>query len=392
MRPLDGVTVVALEQAVSAPFASRQLADLGARVIKIERPGEGDFARGYDTTVRGLASYFVWLNRSKESVTLDVKHPDASGVLGRLLARADVFIQNLAPGAADRLGLGWEALRTRYPRLIACDISGYGRSGPSSEKKAYDLLIQSEAGLLSITGTPDTPSKVGISVADIAAGMYGYSSILAALLQRGRTGEGAHIDVSMLEALGEWMSYAIYYTRYGDRPLLRTGAAHANIAPYGPIACGDGQTIYVGVQNEREWARFCASVLHRPELATDDRFVSNSARVANRDDLDAVVGGVFEAHDSTEMLARLDRARIATARLNTVAEFAAHPQLTARSRWREIPSPAGPLQVLAPPATIDGVDPRMDGVPALGAHTQAVLGELGYDADAIRRLRVSGAI
>lgn len=392
MRPLDGILVVALEQAVSAPFASRQLADLGARVIKIERPGEGDFARKYDRTMRGMASYFVWLNRSKESLTVDLKQPPAAEILERLLARADVFIQNLAPGAADRLDLGWEALHARYPRLVVSDISGYGSNGPEASKKAYDLLIQSEAGLLSITGTPEQPSKVGISVADIASGMYAYSGVLAALLQRERTGVGSRIEVSMLEALGEWMSSAVYYTRYGERPLPRTGASHATIAPYGPFTCRDGQTVYLGVQNEREWARFCEAVLERPELAGDERFATNSARVRHRGDLEQAILAVFGGYDSGEMLARLARAQIATARLNTVEEFAAHPQLEARHRWREIGSPVGSLAALLPPGIPDEVDPRMDPVPALGAHTDQVLRELGFGASTIREWRAAGVV
>jgi itaconate CoA-transferase len=391
-RPLDGLLVVALEQAVSAPLASRHLADLGARVIKIERPGEGDFARRYDTTVRGLSSYFVWLNRSKESVTVDVKHPAGAKILDRLLARADVFIQNLAPGAADRLGLGWEALHARYPRLIACDISGYGSGGRAATKKAYDLLIQSEAGLLAITGTPEAPAKVGISVADIASGMYGYSGTLAALLQRGRTGEGARVEVSMLEALGEWMSAPVHFTRDGGRTLPRTGPSHASIAPYGPFTCGDGQVVYLGVQNEREWVRFCDVVLERPALAADERFASNSARVQHREALQAAVQDVFETRTSTDLLARLESAQIATARMNSVAEFAAHPQLEDRHRWREIQTPAGPVQVLAPPGIPSDVEPRMDDVPALGEHTDRVLAELGYDPDSIRVWRADGVI
>jgi crotonobetainyl-CoA:carnitine CoA-transferase CaiB-like acyl-CoA transferase len=392
VRPLAGTLVVALEQAVSAPFATRQLADLGARVIKIERPGDGDFARHYDPSVRGMASYFVWLNRSKESLTLDVKHPAAAAVLDRLLARADVFVQNLAPGAADRLGLGWASLHERYPRLVACDISGYGDSGPAAAKKAYDLLIQSEAGLLAITGTPEQPSKVGISVADIAAGMYAYSGVLAALIQRGRTGTGSRVEVSMLEALGEWMSHAVYYTRYGGQTLPRTGARHATIAPYGPFTCGDGQAVYLGIQNEREWARFCELVLQQPALAADERFASNRARVRHRDDLERTILDLFGAHPSSEMLARLDRAGIATARLNGVADFAAHPQLEARHRWREVGSPVGPLAALAPPGLPDDVEPRMDPVPALGEHTDRVLAELGFDAAAIAAWRDAGAI
>jgi itaconate CoA-transferase len=391
-RPLDGVLVVALEQAVSAPLASRQLADLGARVIKIERPGEGDFARRYDTTVAGLSSYFVWLNRSKESLTLDVKHPAGAAILERLLARADVFVQNLVPGAAERLGLAWPVLHARHQRLIVCDISGYGSGGPDTMKKAYDLLIQSEAGLLSITGTPETPAKVGISAADIASGMYGYSGVLAALLQRARTGTGSRVEVSMLEALGEWMSAPVHFTRDGGRTLPRTGASHASIAPYGPFTCGDGHAVYLGIQNDREWARFCAIVLEAPALSSDERFASNSARVSHREALHAAIAEVFAAHPRGAMLARLEAAQIATARMNGVAEFAAHRQLQARQRWTEIGSPAGLVRVLLPPGIPSDVDPRMDPVPALGEHTDRVLTELGYDADTVRAWRSAGVV
>jgi itaconate CoA-transferase len=392
MLPLAGITVVALEQAVAAPFATRQLADLGARVIKIERPGVGDFARTYDATVNGLASHFVWLNRSKQSLTLDVKHPDAPRILDRLLARADVFVQNLAPGAAERLGLGAATLRARDPRLIVCDISGYGASGPSRDRKAYDLLIQAEAGLLSITGTPDTPSKVGISIADIASGMYGYSGILTALFRRERTGQGAAIEVSMLEALGEWMSYAMYYAAYGGTPPPRTGPSHAAIAPYGPFACSDGKVVYLGLQNEREWVRFCEVALERPALATDDRFSTNAQRVRNRAALEAAIGEVFGRHDADTMLARLDRAQIATARMNTMLEFRDHPQLAARDRWRTVGSPAGPIAALLPPATFDDVEPCIGPIPDVGEHTHAVLRELGFDDAAIARWKAAGAI
>jgi itaconate CoA-transferase len=392
MRPLDGILVVTLEQAVSAPLASRHLADLGARVIKIERPGEGDFARKYDSAVGGLSSYFVWLNRSKESLTLDVKHPAGASILERLLARADVFVQNLAPGAADRAGVGWPALHARHPRLIVCDISGYGSGGPDAMKKAYDLLIQSEAGLLSITGAPEAPAKVGISVADIASGMYGYSGVLAALLQRARTGAGSRVEVSMLEALGEWMSAPLHFTRDGGRTVPRTGPSHATIAPYGPFTCGDGQAVYLGIQNDREWARFCDVVLEQSALTSDERFASNSARVGHREALSAAILEVFAAHASGDILARLQAAQIATARMNSVAEFAVHPQLEARHRWSEIASPAGTVRVLLPPGIPSGVEPRMDAVPALGEHTDSVLAELGYDADTIQTWRNAGVV
>src|SRR5687768_16197532 len=314
---LQGVTVVAVEQAVAAPFATRQLADLGARVIKIERPGTGDFARSYDVTVKGLASHFVWTNRSKESLTLDLKRPEAADVLRRLVSRADVFIHNLAPGAVSRLGFGGAALRAAYPRLVTCEISGYGTSGPYRDKKAYDLLVQSEAGLVSITGTEETPSKVGISIADIAAGMYAFSGILAALLRRERTGEGAAVEVSLFDALAEWMGYPAYFTAYGGEAPPRTGARHAAIAPYGPYTAGDGKTVYLGLQNEREWARFCDQVLEQPSLALDPRFSSNSARVAHQDELTAMITAAFARSTAAAVVERLEAAGIANARMNS---------------------------------------------------------------------------
>ena len=392
VRPLDGVTVVTLEHAIAAPFCTRQLADLGARVIKIERPGAGDFARDYDTRVRGLASHFVWTNRSKESVTLDVKHPEAKKILGRLLENADVLVQNLAPGAAARLGLGYEELSARHPRLIVCDISGYGADGPYAQKKAYDLLIQSESGFLSVTGTPDSPSKAGNSIADISAGMYAYSSILAALLQRGRTGKGTHIDVSLLETMVEWMSFPLYYAFEGAAPPKRTGAAHATIYPYGPFRAGDGKLVMFGLQNEREWVTFCDRVLGQPGLATDARFATNASRVAARTDLDEVIHAALAAFTAPEVVARLDAAGIANARINEVAEVWEHPQLAARGRWTEVGTPNGAVPALRPPAGLDGVEPRMDPVPALGEHTGRVLRELGYTDDAIAGLRAAAAI
>ena len=384
--------MIAVEQAVSAPLASRQLADLGARVIKVERPGEGDFARGYDTTVNGLSSHFVWLNRSKESLTLDLKRPEAKDVLRRLLARADVFIHNLAPGAMDRLGFDAAHLRQTCPRLIACEISGYGSSGPYRDKKAYDLLIQSEAGLVSISGTPDTPSKTGISIADIASGMYALSSIMAALISRGRTGQGASLEVSMFEALGEWMSYPAYYTSYGGVAPQRTGARHAAIAPYGPYPTGDGKTVYLGIQNEREWARFCDEVLERRELAADPDFASNSLRTRHRDRLDAVIAEAFGRLTAEQVIARLETSRIANARMNTVEEFVAHPQLVARDRWRVIDSPVGPLRALLPPFGLDGAEACMGPVPALGEHTDAILTEIGIDAPVAAAFRRDGVV
>ncbi|HEX6541126.1 MAG TPA: CaiB/BaiF CoA-transferase family protein [Ktedonobacterales bacterium] len=392
MGPLDGITVVSLEQAVAAPFASRQFADLGARVIKVERPPLGDFARRYDETVQGLSSHFVWLNRSKESITLDLGHESARVVLRRLLTEADVFIQNLAPGAAARLGFGADALRAEHPRLIVCEISGYGATGPYRDKKAYDLLVQCEAGLVSVTGTSDEPAKAGISVADIAAGMYAYSSILAALYQRTQTGVGTTLEVSLFEALGEWMSYPAYYAAYGGTPPPRTGTSHATIAPYGPFAAGDGHQVNLGIQNEREWVAFCEVVLQRPELARDERFATNSARVAHRSLLHDEINAVFATLTIDEVSERLDQAGIANARMNTMIEFWNHPQLAARDRWREVESPVGRLRALRPPVTMEGVEPRMDPIPAVGQQTEAILRELGYSDERITQLRDELAI
>ncbi|MBQ0937137.1 CaiB/BaiF CoA transferase family protein [Ideonella paludis] len=392
MLPLHGLTVVTLEHAIAAPFASRQLADLGARVIKIERPGVGDFARGYDQRVRGMASHFVWTNRSKESLTLDVKHPRAHALLKRLvLEQADVLIQNLAPGAAARLGLGWEALSAEKPGLIVCDISGYGEDGPYRDKKAYDLLIQSEAGFVSVTGTPDEPSKAGPSIADISAGMYAYSSILAALLNKQRTGRGQHIDISMLESLTEWMSYPLYYAFDGASPPPRTGASHATIYPYGPFPTGGGGTVMLGLQNEREWAAFCDKVLLQPGLATDARFAGNAARTARRAELRALIIEAFAPLSAAQVLERLEAAQIANAQVNTMAEVWAHPQLQARQRWREVASPVGPLPALLPPGSWPE-EPQMSAVPALGQHTDAILAELGVAAAEIAALRAEGAV
>ena len=368
---LSGVLVVALEQAVAAPFATRQLADLGARVIKIERPGVGDFARGYDRAVHGQSSHFVWLNRGKESVKLDVK--EDPHVLRALVERADVFVQNLAPGAAARLGFDSAKLTSRYPRLITCDISGYGSDGPYRDRKAYDLLIQSEAGLVSITGAPDAPAKVGIAAADIAAGMYAYSGILTALYDRERTGRGGAIEVSMLEALGEWMGFPFYYGTYGGVAPARSGVHHATIAPYGAYRAGDGTVIQLGIQNEREWHEFCAKVLLMPHVATDARFVSNSDRLAHRPELDAVIDSVLGGLSGEELVARLESARIAFGQQRTVAEFAEHPQLRQRDRWRTVSTPGGDVRALLPPATFRGREAEMGPVPALGQHTAEVL-------------------
>jgi itaconate CoA-transferase len=392
MLPLEGITVISIEQAVAAPFATRQLADLGARVVKIERPGVGDFARSYDETVRGMASHFVWLNRSKESLTLDLKHSEALQIVQQLLQDADVFIQNLAPGATERLGLSADVLSERYPRLIVCDISGYGASGPYRDKKAYDLLVQCETGLVSVTGTPETPSKVGISIADTAAGMYAFTGILTALYQRERTGKGTMLEISMFEALGEWMGYAAYYTAYGGMPPPRTGASHATIAPYGPFRAGDGKLINLGLQNEREWAHFCTVVLEQPEMAIDPRFDSNARRVANREALHAVIDAVFSQLSSEQVIARLDRAQIANARMNEMQEFWDHPQLQARGRWREVNSPVGLLKALLPPVTMRDLESRMDPIPALGEQTEPILRSLGYDEEQISRLRAGHVI
>ncbi|KWF36100.1 CaiB/BaiF CoA transferase family protein [Burkholderia pseudomultivorans] len=390
--PLSGLTVVTLEHAIAAPFCTRQLADLGARVIKVERPGVGDFARAYDHRTRGLASHFVWTNRSKESLTLDLKQPAAQDVLGELVAQADVLVQNLAPGAAARMGLSFDALHARYPRLIVCDISGYGGDGPYRDKKAYDLLIQSEAAFLSITGTPDEPCKAGNSIADIAAGMYAYTGILSALLQRGVTGKGSHVEISMLEALAEWMGFPMYYAYDGQQPPGRNGAAHATIYPYGPFTAGDGRVVMLGLQNEREWKVFCDVVLRRPDLATDPRFDANVRRSENRASLKAVIEQVFADLAAQDVIARLDEAQIANAAVNQVGDLWTHPQLHARGRFRTVGSPAGELQALLPPATIDSFDVRMDPVPALGEHSTAILRELGRSDADIEQLRADGAI
>jgi itaconate CoA-transferase len=392
IKPLDGVTVVSLEHAIAAPFCTRQLADLGARVIKVERPEGGDFARAYDTRVKGEASHFVWTNRSKESITLDLKQPEALDVLMQLLADADVLVQNLAPGASARMGLSYEALRARYPKLIVCDISGYGADGPYRDKKAYDLLIQSEAGFLSITGTPETPSKSGNSIADIAAGMYAYTNILSALILRGRTGEGSHIDVSMLEALGEWMGFPMYYAFEGQTPPARSGASHAAIYPYGPFQAGDGSAIVLGLQNEREWKLFCETVMQDAALATDPRFDSNARRHENRTELKTIIDACFAKLTTTEVCERLDQAPIANARMNDMEGLWAHPQLAARQRWQTIGSPAGDIPALLPPGKNSAFTYRMDPVPKLGAHTQAILKSLGHSAEAIANLRVKKAI
>ncbi len=378
--PLDGIMVVSLEQAVAAPFATRQLADLGARVIKVERPGRGDFARDYDTTVLGQSSYFVWLNRGKESIALDVKSERGRDVLAALLARADVFVQNLAPGAAARLGLAADDLHARHPRLICCSVSGYGASGPHARKKAYDLLVQCEAGLLSVTGTADSPAKAGISVADIAAGMYAFSGVLTALYERERTGAGSIVDVAMLDALGEWMTQPYLYAVYGGEPPRRSGARHASISPYGPYAAADGK-VFIGVQNEREWAVLCREILGRPELIEDPRFATNPDRVAHDAELTPIIEAALGGLATAQAERLLDAAGIANARLRTPAEFAAHPQLAARDRWRDVATPAGPVRALLPPVTVPGREPAMGKVPSVGDHTAAIMAELGLAAE-----------
>ena len=392
MRPLDGITIVALEHVIAAPFATRQLADLGARVIKIERPGAGDFARHYDERAKGMSSHFTWVNRSKESLTLDLKQEGALIILKQLLQKADVFVQNLAPGAAARMGLSPEALQALNPKLIYCNLSGYGEDGPYRDKKAYDLLIQSEAGLLSITGTPDEPSKAGISIADIAAGMYTYTNIMAALLLRQKTGKGSVIDVSMLEALGEWMGYAMYYSTDGASPPPRTGATHATIYPYGPFKAGDGKTIMLGLQNEREWALFCEKVLDQPTLANDPRFDKNFKRNENRIELSKIILDRFASLTSEQVIAKLDEAQIANASLNDMHQFWDHEQLKARQRWVSVDSPKGEIPALLPPGLNNTYQYRMDKIPSVGEHMVAILKELGYQDSEIANLRQTQSI
>lgn len=391
-RPLDGITVVSLEHAIAAPFCTRQLADMGARVIKIERPGTGDFARGYDERVRGLSSHFVWTNRSKESLTLDLKREEAGDVMQRLLESADVLVQNLAPGAAARLGLSFDTLHERFPRLIVCDISGYGEGGPYQDKKAYDLLIQSESGFLSVTGTQDDPVKAGCSIADIAAGMYAYSAILNALLLRQKTGLGSRLDVSMLESMVEWMGFPMYYAFEGAKPPVRAGAAHASIYPYGPFPVGDGSTIMLGLQNEREWRVFCAQVLRQATLAEDARFISNSQRTANREALRDLIVAAFADLSIEQVTQRLEDAQIANARVNDMAGVWAHPQLQARARWSQVDSPAGMLPALLPPASSNAFAPRMAAVPGVGQNTDAVLASLGYAPDQVAQFHASEVV
>ena len=388
MLPLQDITVVSLEQAVAAPFATRQLADLGARVIKVERPGMGDFARNYDNTVNGMSSHFVWINRSKESLALDLKQEEAKNVLEKLLSKADVFIHNLAPGAVDRLGFSAAELKEKFPQLIICSISGYGSDGPYMNKKAYDLLIQCEAGLVSVTGTEDSPSKSGISIADIAAGMYAYTGILTAIIARYKTGKGAVLEVSMLEALAEWMGYPMYYSGYGESEPKRTGASHATIYPYGPFKAGNDKLVFMGIQNEREWIRFCSNVLGDPDLAIDPRFNNNSNRVANKESLKIIIEEVFQKMDPNQVIRLLEAEKIANARLNTVNDLIEHPQLEARNRWREVESPVGKLKALLPPVTFDEIESVMNPIPNIGEHTKEILKELGYSEKEIVSLGV----
>ena len=392
MLPLEGIKIVSVEQAVAAPFASRQLADFGARVIKIERPEGGDFARDYDHKVRGMSSWFVWLNRSKQSLSLDLKHPEAAEIVDKLTADCDVFIHNLAPGAADRVGLKSKAMLSRNERLVVCEISGYGSEGPYKNKKAYDLLVQFETGLVSITGTPDSPSKAGISAADIAAGVYAFSGILMALYRREKTGRGGVVQVSLFDALSEWVLPAAYYGLYGGSAPSRSGAEHASIAPYGPYFTGDGKQINIGIQNEREWRQFCALVLLNREIAADPRFDSNSQRSENRKALRSVIAEIFRTLTLEEIVERLEHAGIAHSRANSVQELLPHPQHAARGRWRNVASPVGPLQALLPSILLDGADPRMEAIPALGQDTDAILTELGYTQQQIQRFRQDGVV
>jgi itaconate CoA-transferase len=392
MRPLDGVTVVALEHVIAAPFCTRQLADLGARVIKIERPGDGDPARAYDDRVRGMASHFVWTNRSKESITLDLKQEDARKIVRKLLRNADVLVQNLAPGAAARMGFSYALLKDEFPRLIVCDISGYGADGPYRDKKAYDLLIQSESGLLSVTGTPEAPAKAGCSIVDIAAGMYAYTNILAALIQRGKTGQGCRIDVSMLESMAEWMSFPLYYAYDGAEPPPRAGAAHATIYPYGPFPVGDGNVVMLGLQNEREWVIFCDKVLEQPALKTDARFSTGPRRSTARKELYGLIVEAFSSMTAAQVVKRLDDAQIGNAAMNNMRQVWEHAQLAARNRWAEVDTPNGKILAMRPPGVPESFNARMDPIPAIGEHTNAILGEIGYSEFEIARLRSAQVI
>ena len=392
MRPLEGITVIALEHVIAGPFCTRQLAELGARVIKIERPGVGDPARAYDNRVKGQSSHFVWTNRSKESLTLDLKQEEARGVVHKLLENADVLVQNLAPGAAARMGFSYEGLRDQYPRLIVCDISGYGADGPYRDKKAYDLLIQSESGLLSVTGTPESPSKAGCSIVDIASGMYAYTNILAALIQRGKTGKGCRIDISMLESMAEWMSFPLYYAYDGAPPPPRAGASHATIYPYGPFPVGDGNVVMLGLQNEREWAVFCDKVLEQPELKTDVRFSTGPRRSSARPALYAIIVAAFARMTLAQVVKRLDDAQIGSAAMNDMRQVWEHAQLAARNRWVEVDTPNGKILAMRPPGMPEEFNARMDSIPAVGEHTEAILAQIGYSRPDIARLKAAQAI
>lgn len=392
IRPLDNITVVALEHVIAAPFCTRQLADMGARVIKIERPGSGDFARAYDTRVKGQSSHFVWVNRSKESLTLDLKHAQAMDVMHQLLAKADVLIQNLAPGSTARMGLDYASLKDKYPRLIVCDLSGYGGDGPQRDKKAYDLLIQSEAGFVTTTGTESEPAKAGISVADIAAGMYAYTNILNAILLRERTGKGSHIDISMLESLAEWMSFPMYYAYDGAPPPPRAGASHATIYPYGPFKAGDGKSVVLGLQNEREWASFCEKVILQPGLAKHPEYDGVAKRSTNRVALRALIEEAFRDITAQQVMERLDDAGVGYGQMNEMADLWAHPQLKARDRWRQVGTPKGAMTALLPPGRNSAFEARMDAIPAVGEHTESILRELGMDAAGITALKAVSAI
>ncbi|MDQ0241487.1 CaiB/BaiF CoA transferase family protein [Arthrobacter bambusae] len=385
MLPLEGVTVVSLEQAVAAPFATRQLADLGARVIKIERPETGDFARNYDQSVHGESSYFVWLNRGKESIELDVKHPQDRELLSRLIEPADVFVQNLAPGAVDRLGLDHATLRGAYPGLIHCSISGYGPIGPYRNKKAYDLLVQCESGALGSTGSGDELAKIGFSVADVATGMYAYTGILSALLRRERTGQGATVEVAMLDAMAEWMMQPMYYSVYGGHPVRRTGARHPSIAPYGPYRVGDARRVFLSVQNDREWKALCEQVILRPDLVTDERFATNTDRVLNDEQITDLLELAFASLSAVDVADLLDRAGIANARLRYVDELPDHPALVARDRWRTtLLSDGTPVKAMLPPAAMDGGDAAMGAIPRLGEHNESLRLEFMPESSSLR--------
>jgi itaconate CoA-transferase len=390
--PLAGIRVVALEQAVAGPLCTRHLADLGADVIKIERPDGGDFARRYDTAVKGESSYFVWLNRNKRSLTLNVKHASAPDILHRLLEHADVFVQNFGPGAVDRLGLGSSELRTRYPRLVVCNISGYGTGGPYETKKAFDLLLQGETGVISTTGSGDQLAKLGISVGDIGAGVYGAMSVLAALFERNSTGAGKVVETSLFDALAEWMGFPAYYTMYSGKPPARAGTRHATVVPYGSYRCGDGQLVLFAVQTDAQWGAFCRIVCEHPEWERDPRFDTSPSRRVNRDVLEQMIEDAFATFTRAQITERLEAADIPYGDLNEISQFLEHPQLTARDRWREVGSPAGPLKAILPPFIMEGYEPRMDPIPSIGEQTDEILSEIEYTTGEIATLRAEHAI